>query len=112
MTFQVERADQKVSSRDQHCKSPAMVDVSGRSPIRVPELGIEDVELTVSVWLVPLGSRVAAGDRVVEVLTGEAVVDLPAPIHGTLVEKLVAEDTPVEIGQVLAWIEPKDAAAD
>lgn len=83
-----------------------MVDTSPRSAIRVPNLDIEGAELTVSVWLVPRGASVAAGDRVVEVLTGEAVVDLPSPTHGVLVEKLIAEDVPVETGQVLGWVQP------
>ncbi|MFO7902931.1 MAG: lipoyl domain-containing protein [Planctomycetota bacterium] len=83
-----------------------MVDPSRRNPIRVPNLGIEDARLTVSVWLVPRGASVAAGDRVVEVSTGEAVVDLPSPTHGVLVEKLIAEDAPVQTGQVLGWIQP------
>lgn len=57
-----------------------MVDASRCNPIRVPDLGLENGSLTVSVWLVPKGASVAAGDRVVEVLTGEATVDLPSPI--------------------------------
>ena len=60
-----------------------------REPIRVPDLGIDDAKLTLSVWLVPWGHPCAAGDRVVEILTGEAVVDLPAASRGMLAEKLV-----------------------
>lgn len=82
-----------------------MDELTQRSPIRLPDLGIEDAELTLSVWLVPLGTPVAAGDRVVEILTGEAVVDLPAPTHGVLVEKLVPEDSPVKTGQILGWVQ-------
>ncbi len=76
-----------------------------REPIRMPELGIEQSNTTLSVWLVRIGTAVAAGDRVVEILTGEAVVDLPAPIGGVLVEKLVREDQSVQTGQILGWIE-------
>ena len=78
---------------------------SHRDPIRVPDLGIEHADLMLSVWLVPLGAAVAAGDRVVEILTGEAVVDLPAPSRGVLAEKLVSEDSFVQSGQILGWIQ-------
>ena len=77
-----------------------------RVPIRLPDLGIDESRLVLSVWLVKLGTPLAAGDRVVEILTGEAVVDLPAPTEGVLAEKLVLEDTPVQTGQVLGWIQP------
>lgn len=76
-----------------------------RVPIRLPDLGIEDAELMLSVWLVPVGARVAVGDRIVEIVTGEAVVDLPAPRRGILREKLVREDSIVQTGQVLGWVE-------
>jgi 2-oxoglutarate dehydrogenase E2 component (dihydrolipoamide succinyltransferase) len=82
-----------------------MDDVSRRDPIRVPDLGTEPAELMLSVWLVPLGAPVATGDRVVEILTGEAVVDLPAPSRGILAEKLVAEDSVIHTGQILGWVQ-------
>jgi pyruvate dehydrogenase E2 component (dihydrolipoamide acetyltransferase) len=77
-----------------------------RRPIRVPDLGLGDCPLRLSVWLVPSGARLTAGDAVVELLTDGAVVNLPAPAPGVLVEKLVPEDSAVTAGQVLAWIEP------
>lgn len=80
--------------------------------ITVPDLGVPQESLTVSVWLVPLGARLARGDRVVEISTGEAVVDLPAPVPGVLAKKLSLEDDPVTPGQVLGWIRPESATAD
>ncbi len=75
-----------------------------RRSILVPELGMGQRPLRLCVWLVATGTRVAAGDRVVEILTGDAVVDLPAPASGVLIEKCVAEETQVQVGQVLGWI--------
>ena len=72
--------------------------------IMLPDLGFPPAVLTLSVWLVRLGAHVGRGDRVVEILTGEAIVDLPAPAAGTLVKKERLEDDPVEPGQVLGWI--------
>ena len=59
-----------------------------RVPIRLPDLGIDDARLTLSVWLVPLGATVTAGDRVVEILAGEAVV---AAVAGYRVRLAVAD---------------------
>ncbi len=71
----------------------------------LPELGIDDQPIVVSLWLIEEGSRVEAGDQVLEVLAGAATVDLPAPADGRLVETLVAEDEPLRVGQRLAVIE-------
>ncbi len=71
----------------------------------VPELGLPEVATTVSVWLVPLGAHVRTGDRVVELLAGDATVDLAAPAGGVLVQRHVEEDEPVVPGQVLGLIQ-------
>jgi len=76
-----------------------------RHELTLPELGIDDQPITLSVWLVEQGSRVAEGEPVVEVLAGAATVDLPSPADGLLAETLVMEDDPIEVGQVLAIVE-------
>jgi len=75
-----------------------------RHEVTLPDLGI-DQPARISLWLVRRGSRVNQGDPLVEVLAGSALVDLPAPIAGTLVQTLVGEDEPVRTGQRLAVIE-------
>lgn len=50
------------------------------------------------------------GDPILEVLAGNAVVDLPAPADGVLAKRLVGEDERVEIGQRLAIIEAEEWA--
>ena len=76
-----------------------------RCELVLPDLGLDDQPIAVSLWLVDTGSRVTAGAPLVEVLAGSAVIDLPAPADGTLLETLVAEDEPLEPGQRLAVIE-------
>ena len=71
----------------------------------LPDLGLDDVPITVSLWLVAQGSSVAEGDPLVEVLAGSATVDLPSPADGVLVKKMAAEDEPLSVGQRLAVIE-------
>ena len=77
-------------------------------PLRVPELGLPDTDIRLTVWLVPLRTSVTAGDRLVEIVAGDALIDLPAPCTGQLSEKSVGEDSLVQVGQVLGWITPAE----
>jgi len=79
-----------------------------RRDIVLPDLGLGQSPIKVSLWLVSLGSHVYQGDPVVEVLAGNATVDLPAPASGVLAQKLVAEDEPAHVGQRLGVIEQHD----
>jgi len=76
-----------------------------RYELTLPDLGIDQRPIVLSLWLVQRGSRVVEGDPLVEVLAGNAVVDLPAPADGVLTETLAAEDDPLEVGQTLAVID-------
>jgi pyruvate/2-oxoglutarate dehydrogenase complex dihydrolipoamide acyltransferase (E2) component len=76
-----------------------------RYELILPDLGLDDQPIVAGLWLVEEGSRVAAGEPLLEVLAGSAVVDLPAPADGVLAEILVAEDEPLRTGQRLAVIE-------
>lgn len=80
-------------------------DPSRRARLLVPDLGPLQAPLAVSLWLLPPGSRVAAGDRVVELVAGGATIDLQAPVSGRMVAQLVDEDEPVEPGTVVAEFE-------
>ena len=78
-----------------------------RVPLVVPEFGMGDVPLTVSLWLVRSGAAVEAGDRVVELLAEGVTIDLEAPIAGRFAACLVEEDEPVTAGTILAEFEPQ-----
>ena len=71
----------------------------------LPEFGLPGRPIRLGLWLVGLGHRVSHGQPLVEILADAAVVDLPSPADGVLVEKCVDEDTAVEVGRVLAVIE-------
>jgi 2-oxoglutarate dehydrogenase E2 component (dihydrolipoamide succinyltransferase) len=73
--------------------------------LTLPDLGLEGRPVKASLWLVRRGTRVAQGDALLEVLAGEATVDLPAPASGVLVRKLVEEDDVLEVGQRLAIVD-------
>ncbi len=76
-----------------------------RNELTVPDLGMDETPITLSLWLIELGDRVAEGDPVLEILAGPATVDLPSPVDGRLIEKLVDEDEPITVGQRLAIIQ-------
>ncbi|NCY02110.1 MAG: biotin attachment protein [Planctomycetia bacterium] len=82
---------------------------SGRVPLVVPEFGLGDVPVTVSLWLVPAGAAVLAGDRVLELVAGGATIDLEAPVSGRLATQLVDEDDAVGAGTTVAEIETPPA---
>ena len=77
-------------------------------PIIVPDLGLGETPVILSLWLVPQGSNVLQGDRVVELATNPATVDLLAPVAGQCVRQFVDEDTIVFPGMVIAEILPED----
>ena len=79
-----------------------------RHELVMPEFGLGEGHVTISLWLVEVGDAVTEGDRVVELLSDSVTVDLPAPASGVLTEMLVTEDDPVRTGQVLCVIESVD----
>ena len=76
-----------------------------RVPLVVPECGLVEVPLAVSLWLVPRGAAVMAGDRVLELVAGGVTIDLAAPVTGRLLNQFVEEDQPVTAGTVAAEFE-------
>jgi pyruvate/2-oxoglutarate dehydrogenase complex dihydrolipoamide acyltransferase (E2) component len=75
-----------------------------RAWLAVPDVGTRD-PIVVSLWLVPEGSAVREGDRVVELVCGAATIDLEAPLDGRLTAQLVDEDETVFVGTPLATFE-------
>jgi pyruvate/2-oxoglutarate dehydrogenase complex dihydrolipoamide acyltransferase (E2) component len=75
-----------------------------RHELILPNLGLGDQPIKAGLWLVEPGGRVAAGDPLLEVVAGCAVVDLAASAGGVLAETLVDEDDPLKVGQRLAVI--------
>ena len=54
-----------------------------RHELVLPDLDLPGVPVVASVWHVPAGGDVSQGESVLEVLAGETIVDLPAPVDGT-----------------------------
>ena len=73
--------------------------------IRLPELGEDVKEATVSFWHFEEGDRVEEGQDLVEMTTDKAAFNLPATASGTLAEVFFEEGDVVQVGEVLAIIE-------
>ena len=78
---------------------------------RLPRLGGAESEAKVLVWKKAAGEAFREGDTLLEVETDKAVVDVPAPADGVLLEQLVAVDAYAEFDVALAEIELADADA-
>ncbi len=84
---------------------PALIAAMSRYYLILPDLGIDQRPVVLSLWLTEPGSRVEAGEPLAEVLADTATVDLPSPADGLLAQTLVAEQQQIHPGQRLAVIE-------
>jgi pyruvate dehydrogenase E2 component (dihydrolipoamide acetyltransferase) len=77
---------------------------------RLPDLGEGMTEGELVRWLIKPGDRVTLDQAIAEVQTDKAVVELPAPVAGTILSLDVEEGRVVPVGTRLLTIE--DAAQD
>jgi len=77
----------------------------------VPDLGDSVTEGTVASWMKRPGEAVQADEPLLELETDKATLEIPAPATGVLSEILVDAGEDVEVGAVLARIEPGATAA-
>jgi pyruvate dehydrogenase E2 component (dihydrolipoamide acetyltransferase) len=72
--------------------------------IKVPDIG-ENAESgkVVAVHIKP-GDIIAVEDSVIELETDKAVVEIPSPISGKVVEVLAEEGSELEVGEVIATV--------
>lgn len=73
--------------------------------VKLPPLGDDIKEASVSFWYKKVGDRVAEGEDLVELSTEKASFNLPAPAGGQLTAIKAGEGEKVPVGAVLAEIE-------
>lgn len=73
--------------------------------VKLPKLGEEVKEATVSYWLHQEGDEVKEGEDLVEMITDKATFNVPVPTSGILKEVSAEEGETVKVGQKLAVIE-------
>jgi 2-oxoglutarate dehydrogenase E2 component (dihydrolipoamide succinyltransferase) len=73
-------------------------------------MGVSVAEGTVVAWRVEVGDRIEADQTICEISTDKIDTEVPAPATGVVTEILVAVDTTVEVGEVLARIATGEGA--
>jgi len=76
-----------------------------RAPVTLPRLAETVDEVVISEWLVDIGEVVDVGTALLMAETDKALVEVPSPVAGTLVEQCVANEDEVTTGTVIAVIE-------
>jgi pyruvate dehydrogenase E2 component (dihydrolipoamide acetyltransferase) len=71
---------------------------------RLPDLGSGLQEGQIVSWLVNVGQDVTTSDNLCEVETEKAVIEIPVPYTGTILELKAAPGDAVEVGSVIAVI--------
>jgi pyruvate dehydrogenase E2 component (dihydrolipoamide acetyltransferase) len=78
---------------------------------KLPDLGEGLTEGEIVKWLVKMGDPIEDGQAFVQVETDKAVIEIPSPKKGVVLQILAAEGATVEVGQVILVIgEPGEKA--
>jgi pyruvate/2-oxoglutarate dehydrogenase complex dihydrolipoamide acyltransferase (E2) component len=78
----------------------------------MPQMGVSVAEGTIVEWKKQPGDSVDADEPIVEISTDKVETEVPAPGAGRLKEVLVEVGETVDVGTVLATIEPAAVTAD
>lgn len=76
-----------------------------RATIKLPRVAETVDEVIVSEWLVDQGDVVAQGQTLMRVETDKALVEVPCPVDGVVVEKLVHVDEEISTGHPILIVE-------
>ena len=79
---------------------------------RLPDLGSGLQEGQIVSWLVEVGQTVTTSDDLCEIETEKAVIEIPVPYAGTILELKAAVGDSVPVGDVLAIIGESGESAD
>ncbi|MDE2794258.1 MAG: dihydrolipoamide acetyltransferase family protein [Gemmatimonadota bacterium] len=80
-----------------------------RIEVPMPQMGESIAEGTVSKWLKEVGDAVERDEPILEISTDKVDAEIPSPSAGSLTEILVAEGETVEVGTIVAYIDPNGA---
>ena len=72
--------------------------------VLVPRLGEGVDELTIVKWLKNEGDAVNEMEPLLEVETDKVVTEIPSPASGVVLKIAVPENSPAQVGDVMAWI--------
>ena len=83
-----------------------------RIEVPMPQMGESIAEGTVSRWLKQLGETVKRDEPLLEISTDKVDAEIPSPSEGVLVEILVQEGETVEVGTIVAYVDPEASAGE
>lgn len=72
--------------------------------VRMPPLGQTSDELQILAWRKAVGDEIAVGERLLEVETDKATLEIEATAAGTLLRILHTEGETVSEGTVIAYV--------
>ncbi|NOX70691.1 MAG: 2-oxoglutarate dehydrogenase complex dihydrolipoyllysine-residue succinyltransferase [Gammaproteobacteria bacterium] len=78
--------------------------------IKVPQLPESVADATLVAWHKKVGESVSRDENLVDLETDKVVLEVPAPVSGTLVEIRIGDGTTVTAGEVLAVIAEGESA--
>lgn len=76
-----------------------------RHTIKLPRVAETVDSVVVVEWLVAAGDSVSAGQPIMRVETDKALVEVPAPVGGSVVELLVEPDLEIATGHPILVVE-------
>jgi pyruvate/2-oxoglutarate dehydrogenase complex dihydrolipoamide acyltransferase (E2) component len=74
--------------------------------VRIPKVGMSTLDVEITDILVKVGQVVAATDVIFAVAADKIDLDIEAGVAGTVTEILVSEGDVIDVGQVVAHIDP------
>lgn len=76
-----------------------------KATVKMPKVADSVDEVTVIEWAKKEGDQIAAGETLLQVETDKAVVEVPSPVAGVVLQLLVAVDGDVSTGMPIAVLE-------
>lgn len=76
-----------------------------RVEVKMPNLGYDMTEGTVTAWLKAVGDTVERGEAIAEIETDKTTVEMESLASGTLVEIVRSTGATVAVGDVIAFLE-------
>ncbi|MFM2100546.1 MAG: hypothetical protein RLZZ366_2085, partial [Pseudomonadota bacterium] len=78
--------------------------------VKVPTLGESLTEATLGQWLKKPGDAVAADEAIASLETDKVAIEVTAPVAGVMGQQFVAEGATVNVGAVIAAIDPSTSS--
>jgi len=80
--------------------------------IKMPQLGESVTEGTINTWLIKEGDYVNKYDPIADVMTDKVSAEVPSSFAGTIKEIITPEGTTIKVGEIMCYIETKDASSE